>query len=106
MDRRRRVDLEAMLAEAFIDAYGEEEQLTGLFTMVEEELALPFDTEVLGIPVQVVAVDMTDSLGLVAVCRRGDRSQRVALEDLPLPSPPPPGADWIAAYRLWREGVE
>lgn len=34
--------LGAMIEEATIDAYNDEERITGLFTMLEEQLALPF----------------------------------------------------------------
>ncbi|MCT9076384.1 calcium-binding protein [Streptomyces fulvoviolaceus] len=47
--------LEALIAEATVDAYGEEEQLTGLFTMIEENLAVPFATTVLGVEVNVTS---------------------------------------------------
>lgn len=57
---RRKLD--AMVAEATVDAYNDEEQLTGLSTLIEEHL------------------------------------------DLPLPAPPPGGAEWIEAYRHWRRG--
>lgn len=99
--------LDAMIEEAIVDAYGEEEQLVGLFTLIEDHLALPFDTELLGTKVAVVAVEMTDAHGLAALCQRGGQRQRVALEELPLPEPPPEGADWIEAYRRWkRPGYE
>jgi hypothetical protein len=39
-----------------------------------------------------------------AVCESAGKQQRVGLLDLPLPSPPPSGAEWIAAYRRWRGG--
>jgi hypothetical protein len=90
-----------MIEEACVDAYGEDEQLTGLFAMLEEHLMLPFQTEVFGAAVIVAAVEMTDRGRIVAVCQRGDRRQRIALEDLPLPSPSPAGAAWILAYRQW-----
>jgi hypothetical protein len=32
-----------------VDAYGDDEQLIGLFTMNEEDLAVPFTTTVLGV---------------------------------------------------------
>jgi hypothetical protein len=38
---------------------------------------------------------------MVAICARGAKRQRVRLADLPLPTPPPAGAEWIAAYRKW-----
>ncbi|MGW3497763.1 hypothetical protein [Streptomyces sp. NPDC001020] len=47
---------EALIEEATVDAYGEDEQLTGFFTMIEESLAVPFTTTVLGVEVNVVGV--------------------------------------------------
>jgi hypothetical protein len=45
------VELAALVAEAVVDCYDEHEQLSGLFTMleVEDNLAVPFGTEVLGV---------------------------------------------------------
>ena len=48
--------LEALIEEATVDAYGEDEQLTGFFTMTEESLAVPFTTAVLGAEVSVVSI--------------------------------------------------
>ena len=48
--------LDALVEEATVDAYGESEQMTGLFTLVEERLTLPFTTEVLGVEVVVVRI--------------------------------------------------
>jgi hypothetical protein len=93
-----------LIEEATVDCHDEEEQATGLFTMIEENLALPFHTSILGIGVSVVAIEMDNDGGLKAVCEHAGKKQRVGLADLPLPSPPPPGAEWIAAYRRWRCG--
>lgn len=41
--------LEALIEEATVDAYGEDEQLTGFFTMIGESLAVQFTTTVLGV---------------------------------------------------------
>jgi hypothetical protein len=54
--------------------------------------------------VEVVAIDLTDANEIVAVCKRGSKKQRIPILDLPLPSPPPEGAEWIAAYRHWAIG--
>ncbi|WP_282694965.1 calcium-binding protein [Streptomyces sp. CC208A] len=51
--------LEAMVEEATVDAYGEDEQRTGLLTMLEQYLDLPFTTTVLGVEVTVRGVDLT-----------------------------------------------
>ena len=98
-----RAQLEALVEEAVVDAYGESEQAAGFATMLEN-LALPFTTEVLGVPVVVERIDTTGRDEIVAVVRRGRHRQRIPLVDLPLPSPPPAGAEWIAAYRLWAGG--
>ena len=94
--------LDAMIEEANVDAYNDEEQITGLFTMLEEHLALPFDTEMLGITVTVTKIDLTASNEIVAICRRDNHKQTIPILDLPLPAPRPDGAEWIDAYRRWR----
>ncbi len=72
--------------------------------MLEEHLALPLVTEVLGVAVTVERIDLTVSNEIVAICRRGKTRQAIAILDLPLPAPPPTGAEWIAAYRRWAQG--
>lgn len=104
--RRRRwppgkAELGALMEEAIVDAYGESEQRTGFYTMIEESLALPFETEVLGVRATVERIDLTDADEIVAVCHRGSKRQRIPILDLPLPKPPPAGAEWIEAYRRW-----
>lgn len=93
-----------MIEEAIVDAYDESEQTVGFYTMLEEHLATPFKTEMLGVEVTVERVDITDDEQIVAVCARGKSRQRVPILDLPLPTPPPEGADWIAAFRRWARG--
>ncbi len=93
--------LDALIEEAIVDCYDETEQMVGLFTMIEDNLELPFQTRVLGLEVNVVAVEQSDDGSPVAVCRHGRETQRISLLDLPLPSPPPKGAECIAAYRHW-----
>jgi hypothetical protein len=94
-------ELDALVAEATVDAYDQDEQLTGFHTMIGDELATPFKTTVLGIEVTVTGIDQVAGTGIVALCRHGAHNQRVGILDLPLPSPPPEGAQWIEAYRHW-----
>jgi hypothetical protein len=56
--RRRpsRAYLEQLVEEAPVDAYGASEQRCGLFT----HLALPFETELLGVPVMIERVNLTE----------------------------------------------
>jgi hypothetical protein len=96
--------LEALIGEAVVDAYGEDEQKVGLLTMMQEHLALPFSVNILGVEAIVEKVDMTRDGRIVAVCQRDGMRQRVEILDLPLPKPVPAGAEWIAAYSYWRRG--
>jgi hypothetical protein len=96
----------ALVEEATIDAYNEAEQAAGFFTMLEDNLRLPFETEMFGFKVTVEGVDMTEDDAIVAICKRHRKRQRVSILDLPLPSPPPEGAEWIAAYKYWRRGLQ
>jgi hypothetical protein len=102
--RLSRARLDELVEEATVDAYGESEQAVGFYTMMENDLATPFTTQVLGVEITVERIDMTDADEIVAVCKRGSQRQKVLIVDLPLPSPPPKGAEWIAAYRYWRRG--
>jgi hypothetical protein len=94
--------LAEMIEEATVDAHDEEEQLAGFFSMLEENLDLPFSTRVLGIEVEVTDLDYNEGGEFVARCVAGKHRQAISLLDLPLPSPLPPGAEWIAAYRAWK----
>ncbi len=93
--------LAEMIEEATIDCYNELEQLTGLFTMIEEHLEVPFETIVLGVPVTVERIDQDPSEQIIAVCRRGRHRHSLPILGLSLPEPPPRGAEWIEAYRQW-----
>ena len=44
-----KTELDALIEEAIVDAYGESEQRTGFYTMLEEHLAMPFEVEILEI---------------------------------------------------------
>jgi hypothetical protein len=97
--------LAALIEEAIVDAYSESEQRVGFYTLLDERLDTPFDTEILGVTVTVERVDMTRDEQIVAICRRGRSRQKIPVLDLPLPSPRPAGAEWIEAYRSWADGT-
>jgi len=96
-----RARLEQLIAEAIVDAYDDSEQRVGFLTMLENSLALPFETEVLGMRVSVERIDLTRADEIVAICRHGGKRQAIPVLDLPLPTPPPSGSEWIEAYRRW-----
>jgi hypothetical protein len=93
--------LREMIEEATVDAYGESEQIVGFYTTIDEHLAVPFETTLLGMPVTVRGVDVTGRDEIVAICTRGRLRQAIPVLDLVLPSPAPIGAEWIEAYRQW-----
>jgi hypothetical protein len=97
--------LQSLVEEALVDAYDESEQRTGFFTMIEEHLPLPFETKVLGVDVTVERIDLTEAGEIVTKCRRGHERQSIPILDLPLPKPPPAGAEWIEAYRYWARAI-
>lgn len=89
--------LDALIEEAIVDAYTEAEQAVGFHATIEQHLALPFETVVLGAPV-------TAEGGLVVICCRGRERQAIQILELPLPDPPPAGWEWVEAYRQWARG--
>lgn len=89
-----------MIEEALVDTYGESEQTTGWFTMIDDHLVVPFGTTVLGVQVTVERVDLNANGQIIAIYRCGRNRQALPILDLPLPLPPE-GAEWIEAYRTW-----
>ena len=102
--RLTQTELEALVEDAIIDAYTDEEQRVAFYTVIEDNLKVPFETEILGVPVTVERLNLTPSGEIVAVCAHGNKRQQIPILDLPLPSIPPEGAEWIEAYRHWGEG--
>lgn len=74
--------LDKLIEEVTTDAYNESEQAGGFFIMIEENLALPFVTQVLGQEVTVGKVDITKRDQIVAICSRGKVTQANPILDL------------------------
>jgi hypothetical protein len=96
--------LDQLIEEAIVDAYGDSEQTSGFYTMLEDHLDVPFTVEIFGAQVTVDRVDLTDDERIVAVSRHGKTRQRVSILDLPVPDSPPTGWEWIEAYRRFMRG--
>jgi tetratricopeptide (TPR) repeat protein len=103
---KRNKDLDAldkMIEEITVDAYGDDEQLWAFRQAFEEEVGLPADGFVIGVPVSVLAVDYDGNArrGLTARCRREDGSEHtVAVSEVEFPQNSE-GAWHVAAYRKW-----
>lgn len=96
--------LSALIEEATVDCYGEDEQFTGLCCMVEEEVVVPFKAKVVGEKVTVTSLEPADEgHSLQATCERNGKKYRVDLTSLEWVKPLPQGFEWIEAYLAWRE---
>ncbi len=67
--------------------------------MLEEHLALPFETTMLGVVVNVARLDVRGDNDIVAICTRGRERQSIPILDLPLPRSRPVRTEWIEALR-------
>jgi hypothetical protein len=89
--------LNALIEEATVDCYDEEEQLQGLVSMMEENVVFPFRTKVIGEEVEVT--DFTDTK---AVCQHKGKEYQIDITSLEWVKPYPEGFEWIEAYLEWR----
>jgi hypothetical protein len=100
-------ELNDLIENIVVDAYGDDEQLWAFRQVMEDEIALPADACVVGEPVTVLTIDYdgNERRGLTVRCRREDGSEHtVAACDLAFPEGSK-GADYVAAYRTWL-GIE
>ncbi len=101
MDKER---LEALLSEATVDCYGEDEEFMGVLYTLEEHLNFPLNARALGEPVEVVGLDDHRSdlrRGIIARVRKGGKEYGVALAELEFVDPDPASAEWLEVYRYW-----
>jgi len=63
--------LDRIIEGAIVEAYGDAEQRIGFYTMLEDDLGMPFETE---IAFTVDWIDMTDDEQMVAVGARGNHA--------------------------------
>jgi hypothetical protein len=88
-----------------VDAYGEDEQATGLLTMMQEHIACPVSALVVGEPVQVIGFDFSDrDSTIVALCKRHGKQYRIGVTSLDWEGKPPHGSELIEAYKARLKG--
>lgn len=81
-------DLDELIGEITVDAYGDDEQLWAFRQAFEDDVTFPADGFVIGEPVSVVEIDYDGNVrrGLTAKCRREDGSEHaVAVSQVVLP---------------------
>jgi len=102
MTATRRDELDELIEDITVDCYGDDEQLVGFLTAIEEELKGPVTATVVGVPVDLieVAYDGDPRHGLLARCRRGEKTFSVCALDI-LRVDDPGAARLLTAYRRW-----
>jgi len=100
-------ELDRLIDEIIVDAYGDDEQLWAFRQAFEDNVAMPAEAFVVGEPVTVMRIDYdgNERRGLTARCRREAGSEQViAACDLILHEGST-AARYLAAYRKWL-GIE
>lgn len=95
-------EVDALIEDILVDAYGDDEQFVAFLNAFLEALALPADAFAIGEPVTVLAVDYDNPRsGVAATCRRGSGPiHTIALCDVVFPAGSY-GARHVDAYRRW-----
>ncbi len=96
-----------LIEEGTVDCYDEDEQHSGMLTMIEDNVECPFPAKIIGEEVTVLELAWPKSgYGLMAVCERGGKEHRVEITSLEFMAPYPEGYEWIEAYLLWRGNLD
>ena len=99
--------LKELIEEATVDCYGEEEQHSGLLTMIEDEVVFPFDAKVIGEIVQMTGMAWPDhGFGLHFTCEKNGTTYTIDADSIEWVEPPPEGFEWIEAYFAWSRLVD
>jgi len=96
-------ELDRLIEEIIVDAYGDDEQLWAFRQAFEDHVALPAEAFVVGEPVTVMTIDYdgNERRGLTARCQReAGLEQVIAAGDLIFPEGSA-AARYMAAYRKW-----
>ena len=95
---------EELMDRAMLDCYGEEEEFSGIFCTLEDEMTFPLQATLVGMPVVVQGLDSKRSAphrGIVAVVERDGQRFSASLADLTFDTPDPASAEWLEVYRRW-----
>jgi hypothetical protein len=99
---RESPELDRLIEEIIVDAYGDDEQLWVFRQAFEDNVAMPAEAFVMGEPVTVMMIDYdgNERRGLTARCRREEGvEQGIAACDLIFPEGSA-AARYVAAYRM------
>jgi hypothetical protein len=98
--------LRALIEEATVDCYTEDEAQVGFMTVVADQVVWPFPAKVIGEDVEVVELREAEvGYGVEAVCRYKGKDSRINIDSLEWPKKKPKGFEWVEADRAWRSGL-
>jgi Calcium binding len=101
-----KTQLDKLLGEAMVDAYGDEEQFSSVVVTLQDNLPFPFEAKVIGETVEVIGIDDRRSglgRGVIAVVRKSNREFRMALSELEMPENFK-GRKWLEMYQYYIQG--
>ena len=96
--------LDALIDDALVDCYSEDEVQSSLVNMAAEGIVCPFTARVIGEEVEVVEVRVREcGYGVDAVCRYKGKLYNVDIHSLEWPKKKPTGYEYVEAY-FYHEG--
>ena len=103
-EMRQCKSVEACIELALTDAYGPDEQASAWLTCIEEMFGRFTKVVVLGEEVTLEGFDLSNG-SVVAICRKGKRKARVALESVEFSDLSPIEARWLKACKRFAAGA-
>ena len=98
-------ELDEMIADATIDAYGDYEEFMSIVCHLDSNMVFPFKAKVLGDIVEVTGVEVNLSSpgrGVVAKVRKKGKTYTIGLAELTV-EPDSENAEWIEMLHYWIE---
>jgi len=86
---------------ATVDARDEDEQAGGWLTCIQEMFDHFEHVSVLGQEVDLEGFDLANERAVVAICRKGKKKTRIALESVEFSKLSAPESLWLKAWKKW-----
>lgn len=97
--------VKACIELAVTDAYGEYEQASAWLTCIETMFERFDRVKLMGEEVALQGFDLENDLVVVAICQKGKRRARVALESIEFPDVTEIETRWLKAWKQFSRGV-
>ena len=104
-EMRKCKSVKACIELALTDAYGKYEEASAWLACIETLFERFKRVKILGEDVALDYFDLDYGLTVVAVCRKGKRRARVALDSVEFPGITPTEARWLKAWKQFSRGL-